>query len=1064
MMRKSTPRPVIRPRPVPTGQAAVTAEALEGRRLLAAVSGRVFSDFDGHGSIEPGESGLAGWTVYRDVDTDGTLDVNTPVSRSAGDVPKPIADNATTTSAVAVSGLGGTVYDVNVTLDVSHTFDRDLVLTLTGPGGQSVILADRVGRSGDHFTGTVFDDEAAVPITGGVAPFARSFQPASALAAFDGTAPNGNWTLGVQDTGLGDTGTINSWSVQITTSEQSTTTDAAGNYTLLNLPAGTHQIRTVLRPGYERTVPANGLRTVTVTAAQTQTDQDFGNRLPPGEIRGSKWADFDADGTRDANEPGLPGVRIYLDANASGAFDTATERSTTTDADGNYVLTDVPPGNHLVGEVGPAGSTRTFPGPFGVATGPTQVAVAVSASDAPAAVAPAAGDSSSKSSLTSPLATADSGRISAVFGPGTSPEQARAALTKTGSRIRAGGAGRTDFAFEDTSRWTRTATDGAGLNQGDGTRLTWTVVPDNTPLPTAEIAGESADNSNLRSFLTGIYGSEAMWRAVLQRVFDAWSQNTGVTFTYMAADDMARVGGQSPGVANVRADIRIGGHRIDGNAGAGNTLLYGYKPDVGDLVIDTADAFFSGAAGRNNDSLGNRNVIAHELGHALGLDHVAPVLGTKLMEPSVSLNIDGPQPDDVLAANRGYGDRYEKTRPGNETPAAAASLGTLANGTTNVRTVSIDDNADVDVFRFSVAAGKRLTLGVSPVGSTYLSGPEGAEPSPFDSRAQSDLRIQLLAADGTTVLASANAGGIGQGEAILNYPAGAGGTLYVKVTGTADAAQMYDLGVTVTDAVAGSHSVNVASNQTVFNVDFANHVTRGVVGRHVFYNRSAYDGSTVAVPDGPGDDAAIAPDKRALPPGHTATGANYTGYSKGINGVIIDVAGLTAAALQNNDFTFRVGNDNTPGGWSPAPDPAAITVREAAGAGGSDRVTITWPDNVIRNTWLQVTVLANTDTNLPAADVFYFGNAVGETFDKATTFAVNSGDVVRTRNAQARPTTIQGLFDHNRDGRVNTVDLALARNNQSFTLTRIAPPTGVAASVLAKGATESLKSRSRPRR
>jgi len=61
-----------------------------------------------------------------------------------------------------------------------------------------------------------------------------------------------------------------------------------------------------------------------------------------------------------------------------------------------------------------------------------------------------------------------------------------------------------------------------------------------------------------------------------------------------------------------------------------------------------------------------------------------------------------------------------------------------------------------------------------------------------------------------------------------------------------------------------------------------------VVGRDVFYNNSFYDGNNPAI--NAADDEAIATNKQALLPGQTATFANYTSYSKGINGVMVDVA------------------------------------------------------------------------------------------------------------------------------------------------------------------------------
>src|SRR5439155_6060160 len=56
-----------------------------------------------------------------------------------------------------------------------------------------------------------------------------------------------------------------------------------------------------------------------------------------------------------------------------------------------------------------------------------------------------------------------------------------------------------------------------------------------------------------------------------------------------------------------------------------------------------------------------------------------------------------------------------------------------------------------------------------------------------------------------------------------------------------------------------------------------------IVGRHVFYSQSAFDGSD---PNPTAEDAgAMAPDKEALLPGQAPSFANVTSYTRGINGV-----------------------------------------------------------------------------------------------------------------------------------------------------------------------------------
>src|SRR5262249_39582136 len=98
-------------------------------------------------------------------------------------------------------------------------------------------------------------------------------------------------------------------------------------------------------------------------------------------------------------------------------------------------------------------------------------------------------------------------------------------------------------------------------------------------------------------------------------------------------------------------------------------------------------------------------------------------------------------------------------------------------------------------------------------------------------------------------------------------------------------------------------------------------VVATVSGRYVFYNDSFFDGNDPAAA-GAADDAAIATDKSALLPGQTATGVNLTSYSNGINGVMIDIAGLAnPAGLSKADFTFRAGIGGDPSTWSAAPEP-----------------------------------------------------------------------------------------------------------------------------------------------
>jgi N-acetylneuraminic acid mutarotase len=199
-----------------------------------------------------------------------------------------------------------------------------------------------------------------------------------------------------------------------------------------------------------------------------------------------------------------------------------------------------------------------------------------------------------------------------------------------------------------------------------------------------------------------------------------------------------------------------------------------------------------------------------------------------------------------------------------------------------------------------------------------------------------------------------------------------------------------------------------------------------VVGRWTFYNNSAFDGNDPAATAA--DDAAVAPDKQALLPGQAATFAHYTSYSRGINGVMVDLADLPSTATPTAaDFVFRTGNDSNAAAWPvvPAP-PASVTVRRGAGVNGSDRVTMVWTDGLIQKTWLRVTILPTANTALAAEDVFSFGNWPGETGNRAGDTRVNKADTKLTQRNRTRratpPPAIDSRFDFDRNGVVDVQD------------------------------------------
>jgi len=141
---------------------------------------------------------------------------NYSCSSETNSTTQPIGPNQGTVTESVISITDDFVInDVNVTLNLTHTFDGDLDIFLIAPDGTPVELSTDNGGSGENFTNTVFDDSAATSITTGSAPFTGSFKPEGSLSTFNGMQSLGDWTLSITDDANSDGGTLLDWSLQI---------------------------------------------------------------------------------------------------------------------------------------------------------------------------------------------------------------------------------------------------------------------------------------------------------------------------------------------------------------------------------------------------------------------------------------------------------------------------------------------------------------------------------------------------------------------------------------------------------------------------------------------------------------------------------------------------------------------------------------------------------------------------------------------------------------------------------------------------------------------------------
>lgn len=115
----------------------------------------------------------------------------------------------------------GNICDINVIIDITHTYDGDLDIYLESPEGTTIDLSTGNGGSEDNYSSTTFDDDASTSITSGSAPFNGTYSPEGLLSDFNGESPTGTWILHIRDNTGGDAGTLNRVDLIITTTEES---------------------------------------------------------------------------------------------------------------------------------------------------------------------------------------------------------------------------------------------------------------------------------------------------------------------------------------------------------------------------------------------------------------------------------------------------------------------------------------------------------------------------------------------------------------------------------------------------------------------------------------------------------------------------------------------------------------------------------------------------------------------------------------------------------------------------------------------------------------------------
>jgi hypothetical protein len=164
---------------LPAGLSASASGAISGTPTTAGTSTVTATVTDSAGKTG---SATFTWTVNP---VGGGCDAKT------NSTPVTIGDLSTVTSTIVVSGCAGNASATSsIKVSITHTYKGDLVVDLVAPDGSVYNLHNRSGGSADNINETYTRD-------------------------LSGEAANGTWTLRVRDAAFLDSGTLNSWTLDV---------------------------------------------------------------------------------------------------------------------------------------------------------------------------------------------------------------------------------------------------------------------------------------------------------------------------------------------------------------------------------------------------------------------------------------------------------------------------------------------------------------------------------------------------------------------------------------------------------------------------------------------------------------------------------------------------------------------------------------------------------------------------------------------------------------------------------------------------------------------------------
>ncbi len=300
----------------------------------ASKSGFKWHDLDADGIWDAGEPPLSGWTIYVDYDDNGVLDDGEPSAVTSAD------------GSYLIEGINTGSWKV-----------REVLQTNWYCSFPALGYHEETFEGGMTYTNNNFGNYQYATKTG------MKFHDLDADGMKDAGEPSiASWPIYLYE------GTTTP-TIQVA----ATVTDASGNYSFNNLMPGKNYFVVEDIPlGWFQSYPNAGTTgavyaasygyawgPINLDSGEVDSGNNFGNWQYASKS-GMKFEDLDADGVKDAGEPGLAGWTIYVDYDNDGVLD-AGEPSAVTGEGGAYTISGIVPGTWRVKEVAQAGWTQSYP-------------------------------------------------------------------------------------------------------------------------------------------------------------------------------------------------------------------------------------------------------------------------------------------------------------------------------------------------------------------------------------------------------------------------------------------------------------------------------------------------------------------------------------------------------------------------------------------------------------------------------------------------------------------------------------------------------------------------------